>query len=122
MGWQSWIVGFDNENQKIHILTIIKQHNEIYNTPVNENSNLEEVGEELINFTETTLKTIYKATPLKDKTRAILFGNSGGRADTCQFLMRNKIIPVEYTTAIGKRLNGQLPIDIEGHIIEDTTQ
>ena len=113
MGWHSWIVGFHNDNEDILLWSTIESQNEIYNTPRNGNENLSKVGQESFMLTETTSATICKATHSKDKRIAIPFGNNGGWADIYQFLMRNRIIPIEYTTTIRKRSNAQLPIDIK---------
>jgi hypothetical protein len=113
MDRSSWIVGFDSDEEKHRILAICHEHNDIFHFPPE--ANHEEVGEELLHFKITTFKTVYKATPLKGKTRAILFVNQGGKSQTCIFFLNRGINLVNYTTAIGKRLNEQIvfPLYIE---------
>ena len=62
MDKKKWIIGFDTDNEKEQILSLIR-------------SSYEKVEEQLTKLTETTFyeHKIYKRTLLKDKTRAILF-------------------------------------------------
>jgi hypothetical protein len=116
MGRSSWIIGFDSDEEKQQILDVCKEHNDIFHFPPE--ANHEEVGEELLHFTETTFKTVYKATPLKGKTRAILFLNQGGRNQTCRFFVNRGINILNYSTAIGKRLNEQIGFPLYTEIID----
>jgi hypothetical protein len=109
MGWQSYVVGYNTEEEKENILKICRLHNK--------SDDWENIGEELINFVDIDFKSdkIYKIGPLSKQSKAILFGNGGGRHSTFKFLCMNGLgqTCMGYTSAIGNRFSDSTGIGFE---------
>ena len=102
MGWQSWVVGIDNDH-KDDILKICKKHNELATKQYEEGD--EYVGEELVGFVQAKIIKPYKRHPtLQNCEDVLMFGHGGGRNDTWEFFRKNGYILTEYTEAMSKRL------------------
>ena len=106
MGWQSWIIGYNTQAEREHILKTCKEHNAIATRECHDDD--EPVGEELFDICETCFTKPYKATLLKGMSKAILFGHGGGRCPTRIFFVRRNLTITEYTSAIGKRIETPL--------------
>ena len=106
MGWQSWIVGYNTDEEYDNIISILQLHNRFAVTPEPENPETtpewEEVGEELERVVKTSFRKNYKIGALKNKQKAILFGNGGGRGYTHDFLERKGLSIVEYRKGYDK--------------------
>ena len=108
MGRQSWIVGYNTEAEREHILKTCREHNAI--ATEDRKAGEEDVGEELMHICETSFTKPYKLTLLGGMSKAILFGNGGGRCSTSLFFIHRNLTITEYTSAIGKRIGKPLPI------------
>ena len=106
MGHQSWIVGYNTEAERKHILKTCREHNAIATRE--EQVGDEHVGEELVQISETCFTKPYKRTVLEGMSKAILFGHDGGRCPTRIFFVKRNLTITEYTSAIGKRIETPL--------------
>jgi hypothetical protein len=109
MGWQSWIIGYNTQVEREHILKTSGEHNAIATRE--EQAYDESVGEELVQISETCFTKPYKATVLKGMSKAILFGHGGGRCPTRIFFVSRNLTITAYTSAIGKRIEAPLIIN-----------
>lgn len=133
MGWQSYIVCYDTEEQKDTILGILKKHNstpfsnEFVRWSPNEPFKRMETGEHLIQVATAPVKKPFSKNGsgfLKGPTlrNVVLFGNGGGRWSTFEFLkweLRRAFPRCEdvliqeypFTEALRKRLGEMTVID-----------
>ena len=98
MGHQSYVLGFNTDEEKFHILHLIYQHN---------NNTTDAVGEPLVGVAETDIVKPYKSGVLKGYTKALVCGHGGGRNLTRQYFEENhpQIPIIYYTESVKKRLN-----------------
>ena len=116
MGWQSWVIGIDDDKQKNDILKVCKKHNELATKQYEEGD--EDVGEELVGFVWAKITKPYKRhSTLQNCEEVLMFGHGGGRHDSWEFFRKNGYILTEYTKAMGKRLhidiNNEFKLDDE---------
>ena len=104
MGWQSWVIGIDDDKQKNDILKVCKKHNELATKQYEEGD--EDVGEELVGFVWAKMTKPYKRhSTLQNFEDVLMFGHGGRRNDTFQFFRKRGYVLTEYTKAIGNRIN-----------------
>ena len=66
MGWQPYVLPYNTEQERHHILSVCKSHIERYNNHVGE-TNIE-VREEIMNFTtDASFEHVHQTSLLKDK-------------------------------------------------------
>ena len=139
MGWQSYVIGFNTQQEKEEILALCRLHNAGPPPTVRSDMTAEEQhrlheeaedehGEDLIHFGEAEFKPgkQYKKGPLSGCSKVILCGNGGGRFATFnwfQFSAKKKRItrylPFDgWSQDMEKRLTPPIPIDLEtGNIV-----
>ena len=102
MGWQSYTVGFNTEEEKQSILDVIRKHNtntETADCSICGDSECNQVGEELFGIMAVKVKKKYKRGPLAHFDYFLFFGNGGGRTHTYTFLHKNWVRAVEFSKA-----------------------
>jgi hypothetical protein len=100
MGWQGYVLGYSNDEEKQKILDVIKDHNNLNHDDIEGG-----LGEEIVDVNEVEFTKPYKRGRLQTKTHAILCGNGGGRYSTFNYFQRCYPWYVPYTKTIEKRLN-----------------
>ena len=118
MGWQSWIIGYNTQAEKKHILNTCREHNAIATRE--EQAGDENVGEELVYISETGFTKPYKKTMLAGMSKAITFGHGGGRCPTRIFFANWHLTITEYTDAIGKRIGNRIVPAIDDDSDDDS--
>lgn len=137
MGWQSYVLYYNTEEQKQKIIDTIKSHNEykcqcdkppIFNCEICGEYNecncdcydcdcYDDIGEELEMVSWIKMKKPYKRGIGKNCEYAILCGNGGGRHSTFNYFYKNGIRAEEYTSAFLNRINkkeqGEVVINTE---------
>ena len=91
MGWQSYTVGFNTEEEKQSILDVIRKHNT--------SKDWDNRGEELFGIMAVQVKKKYKRGPLAHYDYFLFFGNGGGRQATYTFLIENWVRAVPFLKA-----------------------
>ena len=87
MGWQSWVIGIDDDKQKNDILKVCKKHNELATKQYEEEDG--DVGEKLVSFVWAKITKPYKRhSTLQNFEDVLMLGHGGGRNDTFQFFVR----------------------------------
>lgn len=110
MGHQSYVIGFNTEDEKKQIINAIKEHNKMATS----SDQWESVGEELYGVQEVAFEQPYQRGLLKGYNNAILCGNGGGRTFTYSFFDNKGFAVDGYTLTIDKRLSSdRLNINIE---------
>lgn len=113
MGWQSYVMFYNTEEQKQQIINVINTHNELNN---------DEVGEELIMCCWVEIQKMYKRGVGKNMRYAILCGNGGGRHSTFSYFFNNRIKCVAFSEAFATRANMKTAVPIILKNEEETTQ
>ena len=88
MGWQSYTVGFNTEEEKQSILDVIRKHNT--------SKDWDSIGEELFGINVLKVKKPYKRGPLAQFDYFLMFGHGGGRSNTFTFMYNNwvRVVPM----------------------------
>ena len=99
MGWQSYTVGFNSEEEKQSILDVIRKHNTNTETTACDicgDPECDQVGEELFGINVLKVKKPYKRGPLAHFNYFMMFGNGGGRSHTFTFMIKNwvRVVPM----------------------------
>jgi len=120
MGWQSYVIGYNTEEEKYKILEVIRRHNSIEcnePTSVYKDGNITryeyEVGEELIDVQSSKFTKPCKQGYLDAYKYAILCGNGGGRGDTFRFFEKNNLVCEPFWSGMIEYLDMENNIDIE---------
>ena len=121
MGWQSYILGYNTEAEKEHILKVCKAHNdafgllgyEIAGRAADARDPHWDAGEDLVGFVDVEITKPYKRGFLANKTRAIVCGNGGGRWSTIRWFNRHRLAVAWFETAFEKRCGPPTYFDLE---------
>jgi len=96
MGWQSYILFYNCNEEKENIIKVIKEHNN--------SEDYENVGGELINICSCKIEKKYKIGIGKNYSNAIICGNGGGRDSTYKFFSKRwKFKYIPFTSSFEKR-------------------
>jgi hypothetical protein len=91
MGWQSYALQYETEEEYKKIISTIKDHN-VY-------PNEYETGEEL--------EQIYSCCNLKNKKKYVLCGHGGGRDDTVKYFRIKKVKVLKFSTEFHEELENE---------------
>jgi len=97
MGWQSFMIGYNSDEEESNILRIIANHNF--------QEKCENVGKPLEMVCKCEITQPYTTGPLKDFQKGILCGNNGGRWNTYDYFQKNYLYCGGFETRHRANLN-----------------
>ena len=121
MGWQSYVLGYNTEAEKEHILKVCKAHNdtfgllghEIAGRAIDAKDPHWDAGEDLVGFVDVEITTLYRTGPLRDMKHAIVCGNGGGRWSTIRWFNHHRLAVNWFEKAFEKRSGNPTHFDLE---------
>ena len=108
MGWQSFIIGYETDEELNNIMKTICAHNNKSNDSI--------VGEELIPVMTASFRP-YKQKRNITNTNVVLFGNSGGRGSTVEYF-ENKGFKIRlYDSCMSRRMSNRNNIPLRKRLL-----
>jgi len=103
MGWQSYAIGYETNEEFNNIMKTILEHNNERNQDI--------IGEELIGVVKASFKP-YKQTWNITNNKVVLFGNGGGRSYTFDYFQNKGFKIRPYDSGMKRRITkvNEIPI------------